>query len=576
MTAPSSSAGTNLGEHLIDAGRAQRAVVLTGPNTIDLFQSGNGGFLYIAELVATRHAEEGRLAVIASSFGFRQHIPPGESPRALRLPAADAPIGHATREFTRGLPGAEPTLLILDYADLQLPAAAAGHAVPTADQQMLLETLASFPVDPALAVHRLVVIDRTNAIDPRLARLPGWHQISLDLPDEEHRLAMIERILLRHAVDPLQSAGLEDGLTAEEFARLTGGLSNDELKRAAVEAADSGKRLTARWAQEQKSARIRQQAQEGLDVVPPGRGLADVAGLPQVRLFLEERSACESWPRSIVLSGPPGVGKTLVVHAIADTLKWPAVSLGAFRSMWQGESERRLRAILGIIRAMAPIVVHIDEADQALGARGTGMTDGGTDNRILAELWSFLGDSDPGFSALFVLTTNRPDILDDATRSRSEIIPVLHPVGIERGELLRLACQAGGADLPLETCQAAIEASGIELFSGRMLTKAAQRAKVLTGCKGGGMADHLSKALRQLQERIDPINDERMSLLSVQMASFTTYLPWVAAEELGQEVHVPSYIQPLLMNGELDQALLSARIGELEHLARQRQMGVAS
>jgi len=574
MPAPSTSAGPDLGEHLIAAARAQRAVVLTGQNTIDLFQAPDGNFLYITELVAVRHRQEGRLAVVASSLGFRQHNQRGETPRALHLPPVDTPTGRAMRDFTRSLAGAEPIVLILDYGDLQLPAGSASHP-PTSDQQLLLETLASFPIDPALAAHRLVVIDRTNALDPRLARLPGWHQISLDLPNEAHRQAMIRRIEFRHEQDPKHSAGLEKGLSVEEFAQLTGGLTNDELKRAAMEAAESGTQLTARWAQGQKAARIRQQAQEGLDVVPPGRGLADIAGLPQVRLFIRERNARKRWPRAIVLAGPPGVGKTLVVRAIADELNWPAVSLGAFRSMWQGESERRLRNILGIIRAMAPIVVHIDEADQALGSRGTGMTDGGTDNRILAELWNFLGDSAPDFAALFVLTTNRPDVLDPATRSRSEIIPVLHPIGPERGELLRLACRAEGAEVPIEACEEAVAASGIDLFSGRMLTKAAQRADILAGIEGGDVAAHLPQALAELQERTDPINDERMSLLSVQMASFTTYLPWVASERLGQAVHLPRYIQPLLVDGALDNQRLAARIEELEdqatrHLLRRR------
>lgn len=574
MPAPSHSAGTNLADYLIHAARAQRAVVVTGPNTIDLFLGPTGTFLYIAELVAVRHAQEGRLAVVASSFGFRQHIPPDETPRALRLPPADLPVGRALREFTRGLAAAQPTVVIFDYADLQLPSGSATHAPPTPDQQLLLETLASFPVDPALASHRLVVIDRTNAIDTRLARLPGWHQISVDLPDECHRRAMIHRIHRRHQDDPTNNGGLEPGLTVDDFARLTGGLTNDELKRAAMEAAEMGTTLTARWAQAQKAARIRQQVHEGLDVLAPGGGLADIAGLPQIRLFLRERLECAVWPRAIVLAGPPGVGKTMVVRAIADELRWPAVSLGAFRSMWQGESERRLRAILSIIRAMAPIVVHIDEADQALGTRGTGMTDGGTDNRILADLWSFLGDSAPGFAALFVLTTNRPDVLDNATRSRSEIIPVLHPIGPERAELLRLACRSSGSDVSLAACQEAIEASGIELFSGRMLAKAAQRAHILAR-DGAPVEAHLGRALQQLQERIDPVNDERMSLISLQMASFTTYLPWVAARELGQDVHIPPYVQPLMVDGALDRAALAARIEALEdratqHLLRRR------
>jgi hypothetical protein len=564
-----------LGDRLIRAADARRAVVISGPNVNDLFwDAGEERFQYVGDVVKYAHADECRSAVVCAPSGVQQDPVAGLQAVTLRLPAADAPPGLAVNTVRNQLLAiSQPVVVIVDYADFLLPESGL-TAAPSQDQVLLLEALASFPTDPRLSAHRLVLIARADSLDPRLARLPGFEVVIAELPDAAHRSQMAHRIIERNSVVPTEIAALEPGLSVDELATISGGLTNDDLMRGAQAAARRGSTLTRSWVQQTKVARIRHRNAEGLEVYPPGRGMDGVAGLPQIRLFIHERQGRGlPWPRALVLAGPPGTGKTLVVTAIADTLGWPALALGNVRSMWQGESERIMRSVLATAQAMAPLVLHIDEVDQAIGQRQTGpSTDGGVGARLMADLWTFLGDTNADIPVLFVLTTNRPDLLDPALRSRAEIIPLLHPGPSEQVDVLCIAAEELRRPVAPEIAQRVLGDVDPGLVSGRILVRLAQRAAVLSGRSEGPLSEeHLRQAIAQLLERVDEIEDERMALKSIELASFSTYLPWIAARDLDEPVHVPGYVAPLLgSDGTPDRGRLRARIAELDRAAHQR------
>jgi len=575
------SAPAGLYHDILAASHARRALILTGSNTNDLFETPQGSFVYLRELVALAHAAAGRVAVVYSSLGMVQDPVPGQVEVPIRLPAADTRPGQALRQIhdqlvtsasrvaadgARRDPDLAGLVIIFDYANMHLPTALVGTQ-PSADQQLLIETLVRFPTDGHLAAHRLVVIDRAHDLDPRLARFPGWEVIAVDPPDEALRHRFSARIHERSQVEPARVARLDAGFGPGDLARNAGGLTLDEMMRGATAAAERRERLTARWVRDVKVSRLRQRGVEGLDILP-SLGIDQIAGLPQVRLFIQERLKAGIWPRAIVLAGPPGVGKTLVVRAMADVQKWPAVAIGNLRGPFVGETERNTREALATIEALAPLVVFQDEVDQVMGQRETGATaDGGTSARLMAEFWRFLGDSNSGLPVLFIMATNRPDLLDNATRSRSEIIPILHPTTSEQADLLRIACTQNDAPIATELAARVLDQAQLGLVSGRMLVKLAQRAQICAaqrGASGIELAD-LRLAAEQLFEHVDPIEDERMALKAIAMASFTTYLPWVAAKELDEPIELLPYIEPLLnTNGVLDRALLGARIAQLD------------
>ncbi|KAL9619252.1 MAG: hypothetical protein Q9160_006104 [Pyrenula sp. 1 TL-2023] len=119
--------------------------------------------------------------------------------------------------------------------------------------------------------------------------------------------------------------------------------------------------------------------------------------------------------KGIMLYGPPGCSKTLLVKALAaeSGLNFLAVKGAEMVSMYVGESERNIREVFRKARAASPSIVFFDEVDAVAGNRSTLGNTGGSLNMLT----TFLNEMD-GFeelkNVLVVAATNRPDALDSA------------------------------------------------------------------------------------------------------------------------------------------------------------------
>jgi hypothetical protein len=453
--------------------------------------------------------------------------------------------------------------VILDWGELSFPSA---NAVISHELNRAIEVIGEAVVDPAFVAvgHRLVMIGRTDDLDERLSQLPGISAIEVALPDHAERMCFISRLCHpKHGV----ALALTSDLSPDRLAALTGGLMLDDLLRARDETSPSSP-LGAVWVQARKGASLSRSNGESMTVYPPGRGLKDVAGLPQVQRMIQETNYTGRAPRRVALVGPPGVGKTLVVTAIADELGLPAVALGQFRSRYVGDSERNIRKVLSTVDALSPCILHIDEFDQAVGQRNTGASaDGGTSERIFAELLTYLGDNQRKERVTVIATSNRPDALDPAMFDRFTIIPVLHPTPSEAASILEIGAQREGRTLDVDVALRAIEKHD-QLLTGRVLIEVLERAMTFADMSGSSSAIeeiHLSSAFGDLLMALDPAQHEMLALQAIQLCTFRSYLPWVAAEQLGQEAHLPPYLSPLLgSDGELDMRKLSERLAQLK------------
>jgi SpoVK/Ycf46/Vps4 family AAA+-type ATPase len=185
-------------------------------------------------------------------------------------------------------------------------------------------------------------------------------------------------------------------------------------------------------------------------------------------------------PKGILLFGPPGCGKTLLMSALAKELKIPFyyVKCSEILSAWYGESERNISELFANARKNQPCILFIDEID-AIGKKRELYISDETTPRVLSALLQEMDGLKEKDSIIVVGATNVPHLLDRALLRPGRFDKIIYmPAPDEKGrkEILELYLKK----LPKEKIDLELLAKRTERFTGadlaNLVTEAARKA----------------------------------------------------------------------------------------------------
>lgn len=398
-----------------------------------------------------------------------------------------------------------PAIIFIDELDAIAPKRT--EVIGDVEKRIVAQLLAL--MDGLKSRGQVIVIGATNVpemVDPALRR-PGRfdRELSINPPERTGRL----RILKIHT----RWMGIDPSVDLEHLAQITHGFVGADLavlcKEAGMNAirrvlpqldllgtaADCAALPECKVTMEDFSQALREvepTATREFFAERPVVQWQQVGGLAAVKEKLRRavqlpleypelfRAARGGAPKGILLTGPPGSGKTLLVRALAGAcgIQLFTVDASLLSSRWLGEAERGLRQIFKRAKQIAPCILFFDEIDALAPVRQSAERQGGERlmSQLIVELDSLLDTA----GVVVVGATNRPDMIDPALlragrfgyrielprpeyADRLEILGI-HIDGLELGEDVSLAALAEqtaglfGADLEAICKQAALTA----------------------------------------------------------------------------------------------------------------------
>ncbi len=264
--------------------------------------------------------------------------------------------------------------------------------------------------------------------------------VLVELPGEEERKDYIEHLLTGN--------NISSDISTNEFAKLSSGLSRKSIKDIKLKAEAEEVPVTFDFIKDKKHSVLQKEYGDVLEFIYPEIGFEDIGGMDRAKNYLLKnivqpikKGDLRRVPMGILLCGPSGTGKTLLVNALAKASGFNCVKIDMSRILGQyvGESEKNFKKCLLGAQSQQPVIVFVDEIDTAFRRGDSG--DSGVSRNIFSEFLQFTGNTNNRGKVIFIAATNRPDLLDAALKRAGRFdkkIPILLPEAAERAEIFRI------------------------------------------------------------------------------------------------------------------------------------------
>lgn len=400
-----------------------------------------------------------------------------------------------------------PSILFIDEIDAIAPKREEMGGEKQVERRVVAQLLAL--MDGLESRGDVIVIGATNipnALDPALRR-PGRfdRELEIAIPDQRDR----SEILSIH----VRGMPLASDVDLERLSRVTHGFVGADMEALCREAAMSALRrvipdCTCRIEEladidilqmevtmddflgalkEVEPSAIREVFVEVPDV-----SWGDVGGLHEIKRQLSEAvvwplqhgellaSVGLRPPKGILLSGPPGLGKTLVVKAMASEseINFISVKGSELLSKYVGESEKGVREVFRKARQASPCILFFDEFDSLVPLRHS-FGDSQVMDRVISQFLSEMDGIEELKDVLVLAASNRQDLIDPAIIRPGRFDLILNfslPNEKDRIEILKIHSR----DIPLEE-NVLLEDISLQAkdFSGSELKQVCQEAAKL-------------------------------------------------------------------------------------------------
>lgn len=207
-------------------------------------------------------------------------------------------------------------------------------------------------------------------------------------------------------------------------------------------------------------------------------------------------------PSGILLHGPPGCGKTLLVRAVSNMSHCNFLSIKGpeLISKYVGDSEKEIRRLFDRAKQLQPCVLFFDEIDSLCGERSGNEFS----SRIVNQILTLLDGLEERGDVYVIGATNRIDSIDKA---------VLRPGRFDKVVEVPLPCREGcidifrkcSRDIPMESFD--VESLELEGLSGAEIAGLIREAAML--CLRDNFEsetlvigrEHIAKALCRMRRR---------------------------------------------------------------------------